>query len=73
MSMRKPSRRTTEVDHESELNPVAKLGPDIKAKIGGQLRSLYGEVVNQGVPDRFVKILRCLDPPTDGGPKNEPS
>jgi hypothetical protein len=73
MNTRKPSRRTTEADHESELNPAAKLGPDTKAKIGGQLRSLYGEVVNQGVPDRFVEILRCLDPLTDGGSKNEPS
>jgi hypothetical protein len=73
MNTRKPSRRTTEADHESELNPAATLGPDTKAKIGGQLRSLYGEVVNQGVPDRFVEILRCLDPLTDRGPKNEPS
>jgi len=73
MNTHKPSRRMTEADHESELNPAAKLGPDIKAKIGSQLRSLYGEVANQGVPDRFVEILRCLDPLTGGGPKNEPS
>jgi hypothetical protein len=72
MNRRKPSRRMTEADNELELNPAAELGPDIKAKIGGQLRSLYGEVVNQGVPDRFVEILRCLDPLIDGGSKNEP-
>jgi hypothetical protein len=57
----------------SELAPVPKLGPDIKAKIGQQLRLMYGEVVNQGVPERFVEILRGLDDPNDEGPKNEPS
>jgi anti-sigma factor NepR-like protein len=54
----------------AETVPVAKLGPDIKAKIGQQLRMMYGEVVNQGVPARFVEILRGLDTPqTDEGPK----
>jgi hypothetical protein len=50
---------------------VAKLGPDIKAKIGQQLRIMYGEIVGQGVPDRFVDILRGLDgPDNDEGPQN---
>jgi len=74
MNMRKPSRRRTAMDLQgSELKPVAKLGPDIKAKIGQQLRVMYSEVVNQGVPDRFVEILRGLDEPTDEGLKNESS
>jgi hypothetical protein len=38
-----------------------KLGSEIKAKIGQQLRAMYGDVVNQGVPDRFAEILRKLD------------
>jgi hypothetical protein len=37
---------------------VVKLGLDIKAKIGMHLRLMYGEVVDQGVPDRFV-VLPC--------------
>lgn len=49
--------------HRSEKNPVVKLGPDIKAKIGMQLRLMYGEVVDQGVPDRFVEMLKRLDDP----------
>jgi hypothetical protein len=52
---------------------VAKLGPDVKARIGQQLRLMYSEVVSQGVPERFVVILRGLDDPTDGGPHHEPS
>ena len=70
MNTRKPSQRTTEMDRQFDLKVVADLGPQIKAKIGDQLRLMYDEVVNQGVPDRFVEILRGLDPPTGGGSKN---
>jgi hypothetical protein len=50
-------------------NSVVKLGPDIKAKIGQQLRVMYSEVVDQGVPDRFVEMLKRLDDPTNRGSK----
>lgn len=46
-----------------EKNPVVKLGPDIRAKIGMQLHLIYGKVVDQGVPDRFVQLLRGFDDP----------
>ena len=55
------------------MKPVAKLGMDVKAKIGQQLRDTYEETVKQGVPERFVEILRGLDDPTDEGSNNEPS
>jgi hypothetical protein len=42
----------------SESMPVPELGPDIKTRIGQQLRLMYGEVVNQGMPERFAEILR---------------
>jgi len=51
---------------KSEKNPVVKLGPDIKAKIGMQLRQMYGEIVDQGVPERFVEIIKRLDPNCEG-------
>jgi anti-sigma factor NepR-like protein len=74
MNTGKPSRPRTMIgQREPELNPVIELGPAIKARIGEQLRLIYEEVVDQGVPDRFVEILRGLDPPTDGGSKNGPS
>jgi hypothetical protein len=44
-----------------------KLGPDIKAKIGMQLRLMYGEIVDHGVPDGFVQILKRLDDPNCEG------
>jgi hypothetical protein len=49
------------MDFEQHQKSVAKLSPDIKSKIGQQLRIMYEEVVCQGVPDRFVEILRGLD------------
>jgi hypothetical protein len=57
----------------SDMKPVAKLGSEVKAKIGQQLRIIYDDIVGQGVPERFVEILRGLDDPTDDeGSKNEP-
>ena len=45
---------------EGEAVPK-KLGSEIKAKIGQQIRTRYADVINQGVPDRFAEILRKLD------------
>jgi hypothetical protein len=56
-----------------EMKPVAKLGNDVKAKIGQQLRLMYDEIVEQGVPDRFGAILRDLDEPGDEGSKDDGS
>jgi hypothetical protein len=39
----------------------ASLGREIQAKIGQQLRAVYDDVVNQGVPDRFADLLRQLE------------
>jgi hypothetical protein len=39
----------------------ARLGRDIQAKIGQQLRAMYDDVVSQGVPDRFAELLNRLD------------
>jgi hypothetical protein len=74
MNIRKPSKQRQSLKLQgSEMKPVAKLGTDAKAKIGQQLRLMYDEIVEQGVPDRFAKILRGLDDPSDEGSKNEPT
>ena len=39
----------------------AKLGRDVQARLGQQLRAMYDDVVNQGVPDRFTDLLTRLD------------
>ena len=38
-----------------------RLGRDVQSKIGQQLRSMYDNVVSEGVPDRFSEMLRQLD------------
>jgi len=57
-NVRKLSRQnqTTKLQG-SDMKPVAKLGNDVKAKIGQQLRLMYDEIVEQGVPERFAEIL----------------
>jgi hypothetical protein len=71
MNRRRSSRQKQPLDLQNPRSaPAAKLGPEIKAKIGQQLRIMYGEIVSQGVPDRFVDILRGLDGPDDEGPQN---
>lgn len=47
------------------------LDRQIQAKIGQQLRSMYDDVVDQGVPDRFVELLKKLDSTQGGAAKTE--
>jgi hypothetical protein len=46
----------------------AKLGRDVQARLGQQLRAMYDEVVHQGVPDRFNDLINRLDA---GGKKDQ--
>ena len=39
----------------------AKLGRDVQARLGQQLRAMYDDVVSQGVPDRFNELLTRLE------------
>ncbi len=39
----------------------AKLTRDVQVRLGQQLRAMYDDVVNQGVPDRFVELLNQLN------------
>jgi hypothetical protein len=47
----------------------AKLGRDVQARLGQQLRALYDDVVNQGVPDRFSDLIDRLDSPGKKDPQ----
>ena len=38
-----------------------KLNADVQLKIGQQLKSMYSDVVNEGVPDRFADLIARLD------------
>lgn len=41
--------------------PAFRLGPEIKIRMGQQLRVMYGDVMNQGVPDCCQGLLKELD------------
>jgi hypothetical protein len=40
---------------------VVSLGRDIQVKIGQHLRTMYDEVVKQGVPDHLTSLLQELE------------
>jgi Anti-sigma factor NepR len=44
-----------------DAGPAVRLGPDIKVRVGQQLRVIYGDVMDQGVPDRCAELLKRLD------------
>ena len=58
--LERPLERPMDVQSEPEKGE-ARLSRDIQIKIGQQLRAMYTDVVEQGVPDRFVELLRQLD------------
>lgn len=39
----------------------AKLGREVQARLGQQLRAMYDDVLNQGVPDRFADLIQRID------------
>jgi hypothetical protein len=46
---------------DREGRPDASFGPEIKVRMGQQLRVTYGDVMSQGVPDHHSALLRQLD------------
>jgi hypothetical protein len=40
--------------------PEARLGREVQARIGQQLRAMYNDVVNQGVPSHIADLVRRL-------------
>jgi hypothetical protein len=55
-------------DQSRELRGATTLGTaasaldqDIQVRIGRQLRALYDEVVDEPIPDRFLKLLQDLE------------
>ena len=66
MNERKPVGQENAMEAAATRNKTtktkpAKLGRDVQARLGQQLRAMYDEVLNQGVPDRFTDLLNRLD------------
>jgi len=67
-------RKTARPDRSMQVQtPGEKTGKilnrEIQAKIGQQLRAVYNDVVEQGVPARFAELLSRLD----GEARTQPS
>jgi hypothetical protein len=66
MNERKPVGQRTPMEAAANQNKKtngkpAKLGREVQARLGQQLRAMYDDVVSQGVPDRFSELLNRLD------------
>jgi hypothetical protein len=64
MNDRKPPKRKSPRRAVGEARPP-RLGRDIQQRIGEKLRAMYGDIVDQGVPERFSTVLRQFDDPTN--------
>ena len=56
----KPETRDSMGASINPPKPEARLGREVQAKIGQQLRSMYDDVVNQGVPQHIADLVRRL-------------
>ena len=50
-------------ENQNKLAPA--LGPAVMTAIGHELRAMYADIIAEGVPERFIAILRRLDKPSD--------
>jgi hypothetical protein len=66
MTERKPvgqqkPMETAETRNRKPSSKPAKLSREVQARLGQQLRSMYDDVVNQGVPERFTELLNRIN------------
>ena len=60
LGQQKPMESAAQRPKKPNAKP-AKLGREVQARLGQQLRAMYDEVLNQGVPDRFAELINRLD------------
>lgn len=57
----KPVKNKATGEDTAGRNPKGELSKDVQARIGSQLRAMHDDIVNEGVPDRFIDLLSRLD------------
>lgn len=60
---------TAETRSRKTSHKPGKLSREVQARLGQQLRSMYDDVVNQGVPDRFTELLNRINGDGNKGEK----
>jgi hypothetical protein len=58
---------------EDRRKPAPTLDLDIMMAIGRELRRTHADIIAEGVPERFAKIRRRLDEPSNEDSKNDPT
>ncbi len=61
VGQKKPMEATAQRHKQQQQGKPAKLGREVQARLGQQLRAMYDEVLNQGVPDRFAELIDRLE------------
>lgn len=51
--------------------PRGRLSREVQHKLGESLKGMFDEIVKQGVPDRFARLLQRIDEPAGGGLEGE--
>src|SRR5262249_12105030 len=51
--------------------PRGRLSREVQHKLGESLKGMFDEIVKQGVPDRFARLLQQIDDPASGGLEGE--
>ena len=52
---------TAETRNRRGGDKPVKLSREVQARLGQQLRSMYDDVVNQGVPERFTELINRIN------------
>ncbi len=60
VGLQKPMETAATRNKKTDAKP-AKLGREVQARLGQQLRAMYDDVVSQGVPDRFADLIKRID------------
>jgi hypothetical protein len=61
LGQQKPMETAATSRNKKTSAKPAKLSREVQARLGQQLRAMYDEVVNQGVPDRFTDLLNRIN------------
>jgi len=60
VGLQKPMETADLRNRKGNTKP-AKLSREAQARLGQQLRAMYDDVVNQGVPDRFTELIKRIN------------
>ena len=65
MTKRKKPPVNRSTSNRAARSQPAALGPELRGKIGEQLRAIHDDIVKEGVPQRFEELLARLDRDSD--------